>query len=374
MRFWLLALFALCLPGLADTALDGLRASLTEMRGKPPDWGGPRGATPQLTIAKHQLRDWVESKLKTFGFRADEGELERRLNSELRDATLFCGQEMPNQQPCPDWSLLGFLDGLKLRRTGGFLILQTGVGIECGYDQSAYLYGWSSEGWRRVWQTEQSDYSEKVYKPQTIHAVLISPYSRTNDYLILTLGSQPWCSSNLHNVYYRVFRVGPDPEAKPLVDASEWAFVADDPPIHGSVTANDALVEFTRMGGLKGANYEAVRHFRFDHDQVKRVDPLALRPSEFVEEWLMNDWKQAAFSSESTNRRLMLEFHEKLHKDHDGHIPAELIYPTKHCPNKPDLWQVGVDFSDPPTPLARSLTALTFSFVGAHRTSSRWSE
>ena len=44
----------------------------------------------------------------------------------------------------------------------------------------------------------------------------------------------------------------------------------------------------------------------------------------------------------------MLDWHRKLHKDS---VHGNFIYPTMHCPATPDLWQVGVDFSHPPTPL-----------------------
>jgi hypothetical protein len=336
-----------------DSPLDALRSSLIAMRGKPPDYGGPRGATPQLTVVKHQLRDWVESRLPSLSPSRDEGELQRTLNSELRAAKLFCD----DQEPCPFWTQLGYLADFSLRRSGGFLILQTAVGIECGYDQSAYIYSWSVEGWRRVWQTEQNVYTEKVYKPQTIHSVLISPYNKANDYIVLTLGSEPWCSSNLHDVYYRAFRLGPDPDARPLVEGAEWAFVADDPPIHGSVTNKDVLVEFTIIGGVGGDNYQAVRHYKIDGDEVRRIDPLALRPRDFVSEWLRHDWKEAAFWSESSNRVSMRDRHGK---QHQPQFSGEFIYPTMHCPTTPDLWQVGVDFSEPPTPIGTKPNNVTY--------------
>ena len=346
--FRLLIILAVCLPGFAaDTSLDALSSTLIGMRGKPVGSGGPRGATPQLTITKHQLRDWVESRLIALPERGDEGDLERKLNAELREARLSCGLAVTDQQPCPGWTNLGYLEALKLRRSGVFLILQTGVGIACGFDESAYIYSWSGEGWKRVWQTEQNDYTEKAYNPQTIHSVLLSPYSRTNDYLVLTLGSEPWCSSTLHDVYYRAFRLGPDPEVRPLVEGAEWARIDADPPIHGSVTATDVLVEFSIVGGVD-IGYRAVRHYRIGHDEVRRIDPLALSPLNFVYEWLAHEWKEAAFWSEDDNRRSMSDWYNKLHKDR---ARGEPILPTMHCPTTPDLWQVGIDFSDPPTPL-----------------------
>jgi hypothetical protein len=337
--------FVICVPCFANPALDALRTTLVAMRGKPPDSGGLRGATPQLTVAKHQLRDWVESQLKGFPRDGDEGELQRKLNPQLRDAGLFCGEDAADRNPCPDlWTLNGFLSDLTLRRSGVFLILQTGIGIECGFDESAYLYAWSNEGWRRVWQTEQNTYKEKEYKPQTIRAVLISPHNKTNDYLVLTLGTNPWCTSNWHSVYYRAFRLGPDPTAEPPINGAEIAYLGNDPAIEGSVTQNEVLVEYAvRSIDARVHNRQAIRHYSIDGGSVRRIDPLALSPRDFVDEWLTHDWREAAFWSESEHRRSALDWHNKLHKEF---VAGDFIYPTMHCSATPDLWQVGIDFRD----------------------------
>ena len=44
----------------------------------------------------------------------------------------------------------------------------------------------------------------------------------------------------------------------------------------------------------------------------------------------------------------MRDWHTKYRNDH---VSGQFLYPTKHCPAMPDLWQVGIDFSDPPKPL-----------------------
>jgi len=119
--FRLLVIFTFCWQSFAsNTPLDALRLSLIAMRGKPPDYGGPRGATPQLTVAKHQLRDWVESRLPALPQGGDEGAFERRLNSELREAGLFCGERAGDQQPCPEWTLLVILTVLSFADLADF--------------------------------------------------------------------------------------------------------------------------------------------------------------------------------------------------------------------------------------------------------------
>jgi len=332
---------------MADPRLDALRDLLTSMRGKPPAEDKVRGASPKLTAAKHQLRDWIESRMSDFAIDGDPSELASRLSNELRQAGLLCGWDAKETQ-CPEWWQLGFLSKIEFRRSGGFLILITHTGIECGFDDSAYLYGWSPDDhWRRVWQTEQNTYTEKGYKPQSLQSVQISPYSQSNDYLILTLGSRPWCSSNWHPVYYRVFRPGPDPEAKPLVEGEDWAFISA--PIEGSITTTDALIEFS-ISSVDGGvhNRKLIRHYQIDHDKVIRIDPLALSPRDFVDEWLAHNWTPEVLRwTEQAARLNSRAWHEKLHKEL---VSGQFIYPTTHCKTSPDLWQVGIDFSDPPTP------------------------
>jgi hypothetical protein len=354
----LFLILALCLSAhAADLQLESLKTLILGMRGKQP--GSPvRGASPQLTLVKHQLRDWVEARLTKFDPSTDAASFAGRLNEELIQAAPLCDW---NLHRCPEWTDLGFVQPLELRRESRFLILITGVGIECGFDDSAYIYGWSDGRWKRVWQNEQNIYTETVYKPQTIHSVKISPFNRANDYLILTLGSLPWCTSSWRNFYYRVFRLGLDPDAKPLVEAEEGGFLNDDPPILGSVSANDALVEFPiRSIDVGVHNRPAIRHFSINHETVNRIDPFALSPRDFVDEWLTHGWTQeAAGWSEVAYRPTMRDWHSKLHHDL---LFGHFVRPSgiRHCKANPDLWQVGVDFSDPPTPWNKPPVATYF--------------
>ena len=89
-----LAFVALSAPGLAgDTQLPALRAALLATQHAPDAADRVRGASPQLTIAKHQLRDWAESRLKSLPFGGDEAEFSRLLNADLRSAGLFWGDD-----------------------------------------------------------------------------------------------------------------------------------------------------------------------------------------------------------------------------------------------------------------------------------------
>jgi hypothetical protein len=70
-----------------------------------------------------------------------------------------------------DQNLLGSLGIVRFSSESGLLIITTGVGILCEYDESAYGYKRINDHWQRIWESEQNDYSPKKYAPQSIFAV-----------------------------------------------------------------------------------------------------------------------------------------------------------------------------------------------------------
>lgn len=284
-----------------------------------------RGATPQLTVAKHLLRDWLESQLPPQN--EGEGGLAARLNAELRAAGLFCDAPL-----CENGTWLGYLNEIRIHRTGPeMLVLQTSIGIVCGFDDSAYLYKWSSAGWRRIWASEQNVYTKQAYRPQMIESVNVS------DDRVLTLGIQPWCSSTWRGMYYRAYRLG---RATPILDKEAFGWLTGYPPIRGSITRDDILVEFT-IASMDPAVHSrpAILHYSTKGaGPPKRIDPVALSPRDFVEEWLGNDWNSMRLRTETA----LGNWHRRLRK-----VGTQFVRPTSHCAATPDLWQVGVELDGP---------------------------
>ena len=320
-----------------DKQLAAVRVTLLSLRQHPNDHRETRGATPQLTVVKHQLRDWIEFHLSTLPRTGKEKALAEELHAGLRDAELFC-----NDESLCFPSSLGFLDDIQVSRDDEFLMFQTAVGIWCGYDYSAYVYQWIGSGWRRVWQSEQDAYTEKEYLPQIIHAVHISAPDAARNRLVLTLGSKPGCASAFQPVYYRVWRISENPQtSRLLLQESELANVGGDPPIRGKVGPDDVLVGFEVGGTGYGSSHQAVRHYEVRASAVRQVDPIATTPRDFVEEWLSLPWTQSASRSESP---ALKEWYSKLHRD-DG--MGDFPEPAVHC-TSPDLWQIATHLHELP--------------------------
>jgi hypothetical protein len=324
-----------------------IRTELKHIRAEGAQHKETRGAVPEFTTVKHQVRDWVESHfthLQSDPNDPDGGQAEAlasQLNEDLNRAHLLCLAE----EEClkDDQTALGFLGPIQLefKQREAFLILYTSLGIECGFDHSAYLYRWGQGRWKRIWQSEQNIYSEKEYTPQDIHAVLVSPSFREGVPLVLTLGKYPWCTSNWQPVYVRLWRTNKEgSEPKLLLDKTEIGYLGQhDIPIQGSVETNDALVEFAK-GSIDPAagDYDVVWHYTVHEDKVERVDPVALNPRDFTDEWLNQPWEQSQLWSQPSSRIALKRAHEVVSK-------GEFMQPTLHCRQHPDLWQVGFDRS-----------------------------
>lgn len=323
-----------------DVRLDAIRDLLFSMRTTGLENIKVRGATPAMTAVKHQLRDWIESRLPPLPRNPELVVLQEQMNDELRRAELICG--FGSKVPCPDQSKLGFLGPIILEMKNEFLVARTSVGIqECGDDESAYAYQLSENGWHRFWQSEQNDYQEGKYFPQTLQEVLISPTDfRPNgdraEHFILTLGTEPWCTSNWHDLYYRVWQTtGTNVEPALLLSGSDWANVGGYP-IHGSVNGTGVFIEYTVSSVEGGFTRPEIRHYVLEKRKLERVDPIALNPRNFTAFWLTHPWPDnSRWTTEGSRLRL------KEWLQHNKGPFGEFSDPTLHCENHPDLWQVG---------------------------------
>jgi hypothetical protein len=117
-----------------DAQLTALHATLEALHERATEIAAQDRMIPELTVAKHQLRDWVESKLESLNENDPDKvkALEETINQELRSVG------MPGA--ADDQNPLGSLDEVRFDGQSGMLIVTTGVGIICEVDQPAYGY------------------------------------------------------------------------------------------------------------------------------------------------------------------------------------------------------------------------------------------
>jgi hypothetical protein len=358
-----------------DPVLDRIHSQLLKLRpthNSHPlhvfNYGGDsakdRGATPILMDVKHELRDWIETQLHQFHRDDDPASLVKALNATLDAADLTCNSpKEPTRctSSDSDFDATGYITGVSIamqqysvtysesapNHEGGahaVFIVKTSVGILCGTDESAYVYEWSDNRLQRVLDDEQIIDPGRPYTPQYIDAVHVTPLSeKSKTRNILVLGHQGWCSSTWYDTYHRIWRT--TPEGKPallLLSNATCSWLDNDPPIEGSINSREALVEF-RVGSLDAGvhSYETIRHYALDGPQPQRIEPIALGPRAFVEEWLKADWKAGSAWSDPSDLPALQRWREQLLA---GPLFGEFT-DTMHCAEQADLWEVGIDFT-----------------------------
>jgi hypothetical protein len=295
------------------------------------------GATEGMTTVKHGVRDWVESQLMAAPQSVDTRAFAAALHVALRDGQFLC---LDFAGECAT-NYLGYVDDVRVDHAGEFLSVVTAVGINCGYDESAYAYAWRNGRWQRFWDSEQNSYTKESYRPQQVHGVLISQPGAGDRRLLATLGSQSGCTGGFKDLYARAWRLDAALAPTRVLD---WTAYADDgyPAIQGRIRPDDLLVQYTTGGLADGDTHTAVRHFEVRNGVAVQTDPVAGRPHDFVLEWLSAPWEDSRTRAAS---EALKEPHAALHLEHPYGDFAE---PTRLCTAGADLWQVATRILDGP--------------------------
>lgn len=323
-----------------------------------------RDAGPELTPVKRALRTWLEHKLPAepastgpnqpiyLPSPSDMASLSERLNEELEAAGLTCGEMSSATYRCGgdlsgQSNMRGYLGKVRVSSLdyGRYMLIVTGVGISCGFDESAYIYRrGAGRKWTLLLESEQDDYAEHKYAPQNFLSIGVSPSGVAWNKpaappLVLTLGYSPWCSSNWNRLSTRLWRAS-DSTSMPsaLVDRTDTLYLGADRIASARLTEKDFLIEFSGRSIDDGTLIRShVLHYLIGKgDKLERVAPVALSPNDFVEEWLTSAWSESErWIDAPGNTSGFAKLHSTLAKafgEFDG-LP-------KRCRSDRTLWQV----------------------------------
>ncbi len=307
-----------------DAPLKALSANLLELAKRPASRAAPRGATPLFTTAKHRLRDWLDEQMRDQVGPELSTDLADSLNGRLTGIGHACSDPdvatcRPNDLPS---CCLGMLGKLRLWRFGRVAVVSTSLGVECGFDDSIYAYGWREDGWRRLFAYEKAP-AGKRYSPQEIETVLISPAGGgiDNDYLVLTTGAGSWCSSLWLGVSYQLHRIDLSTgTTRILLDENPWAYIGD-APVAAELTPREMQVTYitSQFDERTEPFRETIRRYRVTGNQLTRIQPIASSPYLFAEEWISEPWRASRAWTSPGMRRALEPLHDQLHAIALGH-------------------------------------------------------
>lgn len=256
--------------------------------------GRDSGKEPQIEF-KHALRDWIESRL-LLGLGGEQ------LMAELKDAGLTKDSEFE--------SPFGSVAGIEITHPANFpaaVAVKAGVGAGCGSDESWYIYVLAAVGWKRI-----LDYEGDT--PLTNSEIEVSPVDRDGSHFVLITGNHPQCASRFNSLQFRAFRISPFFPSRTLLDGQRDMDWTKDHR-HATLTNSEITLEFESCCSEQGlTNRTVIVKHKIDGDRTIRLDPVALNPQDFVDEWVHQPWAEMQnWTAKDLRARL-----EKWHKEAGG--------------------------------------------------------
>jgi hypothetical protein len=133
-----------CMTPRSDDGLKPIVDALAAIRGTH-GVNETRDAGPELTPIKQRLHAWVDKTIASMTRDSDEAATAKQLSAEIETAGLMCDDGPKGSKKCgsyPDdysrFDARGYLGNVAMSHMdcGRYLLVETDVGVRCGYDQS----------------------------------------------------------------------------------------------------------------------------------------------------------------------------------------------------------------------------------------------
>jgi hypothetical protein len=316
---------------LAAGALFGQESALARLKRE-----AASSKTESSAAALHAaLRDWTESRLP-----ADRGMLEitsGHLESDLQEELKAAGLAAPEAPDSVDqqWGYPGFgyvdVNFQRLPELPDTLFVTAGASIPCGYEDTIYMYHFDAAGRKRVLADHPK---EEGYGDAELGLSDPDPQGRR---LLLIHRLSQQCASTWMGLTYSVDRLGVLPgDAETLLSGQHGFWMGNDGP-EFVLKPDELIMEFLDMSvDVVIHNRTQVHRYNFA-EGVRRLDPVALQPQDFAEEWLTRPWSEM----ESRSAPDTQEWHAKLHADFVlGNYQA--VVP---CTERPGRWMIELEIN-----------------------------
>lgn len=276
------------------------------------------------------LRDWLETVLPKSrpALDAEFPSLKAKLDADLWRAGVL-GKD---RYDLP----VGLAKPVTLNRpyeAPDLLFATVGVGLPCGRYDVVYAYDYSNGAPHRVLESHGDKTSESVFE------VLGSGRDANGSRLILTLRYAVQCASNWNSLSYGLFRLPANADtAAAVLGGAQW-FFGYDYRVH--LDPKDLLLEVD--GSMLDTGIlirKHVLHFDASSTEPRRIDPVALLPQDFVDEWVTKPWTEMESRSDDLQK-----WHDFLAGGPDEFVSGTFDF-VQPCQDKPGQWQIGVSFEN----------------------------
>lgn len=159
--------------------------------------------------------------------------------------------------------------------------------------------------------------------------------------MILTLRYGVQCGSSWNVLAYDLLELSnPNAVVTKVASGERDIHFGYEPPYHVRLDPDELLMELPGRSmdtGLLERTH--VLHYAVRDSSAQRIDPVALQPQDFVDEWLTRPWTEmASRSAEGDDLK-------KWHDFFSGDVVFGEFSVVQQCTD-PEKWLVGVDLSD----------------------------
>ena len=300
-----------------------------------------------IVPVKQTLGNWIESRLPKSNVDLDRefsmstpvwDLLKSKWSSELESSGLT-PPEIDESDPrfAMREFVYGYVGRLELLRPKEYpqgVVIIAGVSVDCGSDDTVYVYDYSQGSPIRV--VESNGTWEGF---ESITATHFSERTAEGEQLFLALRDGTRCASVWTHVSYDLYSVS-DIAGSVLPILSGRRSFFDDEYLKVRLKPDELLMEFPG-GSIDGA--QSVRtyllHYNIKGNSVQRINPVALQPQDFVEEWVTRSWTEMEQRSAHSERKQLKEWHE-IHGGDSFQGEFDLV---QRCTERADHWQVSVN-------------------------------
>jgi hypothetical protein len=328
--------------GAQEEALEPVKRESARLRQSalPPSqsdfWKGLKAVRDRSADFQAAVRDWIESLLPKSGTALDAEFLllNQRVTSGLQRAALITKPNWADENSKP-----GFVSRVELSRPqedSNKLAVIVGVSVPCGSDDAVYVYDYGQGQPRRVLESHGArDHDESLFD------VRFSKRDVMGSQLILTLRYAVQCGSNWNMLSYDLFRVSAAANTSmPILAGEHEIWLGEEDAYQVRLDPDELLMQVRARSIDTGIhNRLHVLHFNAAKTTAERVDPVALQPQDFVDEWITRPWSEMESRSVRSGRERLEKWHEFL----GGGFAAVEFTMVQACREKSGHWQVGVD-------------------------------
>jgi hypothetical protein len=300
-------------------------------------------AQKAVASMKNALSDFVRSYMKCTPAQFDAAAAEKNLMTLVGGYEMPSGEVISNDHLPPDFGKYGFelYFGVRQSESPRLVSITADFSIECGGDTVLLVFSPQDGSWSEVlhWQT----------KPYTTVAggtmafdYGISPVDESGGWYAVVHTIAPWCSSTWSSIRYEVLRPTADAlKPRVLMSNSDYMWWGNED--YGKVTVgrNEFDLRFHSSSIDAGVhNRVFIRHYSVMGDTVRRTQPVAVSPRDFVDEWIVSPWSVAREWSSKVSLSELQQAHVKWYR-HEKATNRLLEFCSAHkCPG--DSYQVEV--------------------------------